>query len=95
MKVKLSAQYEPTIDVRTGHQVDEIDDGEERFSISDNHEVDIAEPLRQELIVSLPMIANCGADCPGPAITSTRSEDDVDDRLAALERLLDEEETAL
>lgn len=94
VKVKLSAQYEPTIDVRTGHQVDEIDDGEERFSISDNHEVDIAEPLRQELIVSLPMIANCGADCPGPAITSTRSAGDVDDRLAALERLLDEEESA-
>lgn len=91
VRVHFSAQYEPTIDVHTGHRVDEIDDEEERFSISDNHEVDIAEPLRQELIVALPMVANCGKDCPGPAITSTKTDEEVDDRLAALERLLGEQ----
>jgi uncharacterized protein len=90
VRVRFSAQYEPTIDVHTGHQVSEIDDEEERFSISDNHEVDIAEPLRQELIVALPMVASCGKDCPGPAMTSTNTGEEIDDRLAALERLLGE-----
>lgn len=91
VKIHFSAQYEPTIDVHTGQKVSEIDDGEERFSISDNHEVDIAEPLRQELIVGLPMIAVCGRDCPGPLITSTKGDDEIDDRLAALKRLLNEQ----
>ena len=88
VKAHFSAQYEPTIDVHTGYKVNEIDDEEERFSISDNHEVDIAEPLRQELIVALPMVAVCGRDCPGPEITSTNTGEEIDDRLAALERLL-------
>jgi uncharacterized protein len=90
VKVTFAAQYEPTIDVRTGHMVEEIGDGEERFAITENHEVDVAEPLRQELIVALPMIARCGPDCPGPIITSTKSDDEIDDRLAELERLLDQ-----
>jgi uncharacterized protein len=91
VKVHFSAQYEPTIDVHTGHKVSEIDDEEERFSISDSHEVDLAEPLRQELIVALPMVANCGKDCPGPAITSTKSDEEIDDRLSALQKLLGEQ----
>jgi uncharacterized protein len=91
VETHFTAQYEPTIDVHTGHQVGEIDDEEERFSISDNHEVDLAEPLRQELIVALPMVANCGPDCPGPLLTSTKSPDEIDDRFAELERLLGDE----
>lgn len=90
VRVTFAAQYEPTIDVRTGHVVGEIGDGEERFPISDNHEVDVAEPLRQELIVALPMIARCGPDCPGPIITSTKSDDEIDNRLVDLERLLEQ-----
>lgn len=89
VKARFSAQYEPTIDVHTGGSVGEIDDETERFSITEHHEVDLAEPLRQELIVALPMVAICGPDCPGPTLTSTRAEDEIDDRLAALSRLLD------
>ncbi len=89
---RFSAQYEPTIDVHTGHAVHEIDDEAERFAITEHHEVDLAEPLRQELIVSLPMVAVCGADCPGPEVTSVGSDERVDDRLAALEQLLNDSE---
>jgi uncharacterized protein len=91
VRVTFAAQYEPTIDVRTGHALEEIGDGEERFSITENHEVDVAEPLRQELIVALPMIARCGPDCPGPIITTTKPADEIDDRLVELERLLDQQ----
>jgi uncharacterized protein len=91
VSIHFSAQYEPTIDVITGRTVSEIDDEEERFSISDNHEVDMTEPLRQELIVGLPMVARCGRDCPGPLLTTTKGDVEIDDRLAALERLLKEQ----
>ena len=92
INTRFAAQYEPTIDVHTGHAVHEIDDEAERFAITEHHEVDIAEPLRQELIVSLPMVAVCGPDCPGPELTATGSDEPVDDRLAALEQLLSEPE---
>ena len=88
VKTRFSAQYEPTIDVHTGHAVNEINDELERFAITEHHEVDLAEPLRQELIVSLPMVAICGPDCPGPEVTSAGNDEQVDDRLAALEQLL-------
>lgn len=92
VKTRFSAQYEPTIDVHTGHAVREIDDEAERFAITEHHEVDLAEPLRQELIVALPMVAVCGPDCPGPQVSSTGDGDEVDDRLAALQQLLNEPE---
>lgn len=92
VKTQFSAQYEPTIDVHTGHAVREIDDEAERFAITEHHEVDLAEPLRQELIVALPMVAVCGPDCPGPEVSATADGEDVDDRLAALQQLLNESE---
>jgi uncharacterized protein len=92
VRTRFAAQYEPTIDVHTGHAVREIDDEAERFAITEHHEVDLAEPLRQELIVALPMVAVCGPDCPGPEVTTIGDGDDVDDRLAALKQLLHEPE---
>jgi uncharacterized metal-binding protein YceD (DUF177 family) len=41
--------------------------------------------------VALPMVATCGKDCPGPAMTSTHTGEEIDDRLAALQRLLGEQ----
>lgn len=88
VSVHFSAEYQPTIDVYLGRAVREIDDETDRFFITEHHEVDLAEPLRQELIVALPMVAVCGPDCPGPAVTSTADTGEIDDRLAALQRLL-------
>jgi len=92
VKTRFAAQYEPTIDVHTGHAVREIDDEAERFAITEHHEVDLAEPMRQEFIVALPMVAICGPDCPGPEVTSAGGDEQVDDRLAALEQLLKDAE---
>jgi uncharacterized protein len=94
VKARFAAQYEPTVDVRTGVEVEEIDDEAERFPISENHEVDVAEPLRQELIVALPMRAVCGRDCPGPDLSGLDDTEDGDPRFGALADLLNDEPTA-
>jgi len=91
VQAKFSVEYEPTIDVHTGHAVQEIDDETDRFAITEHHEVDLSEPLRQELIVALPMVAVCGPECPGPAVTFAGDAGNLDDRLSALERLLADE----
>ncbi len=63
-------------------------DDDERFSINDAHELDIREPLRQELIISLPMRPDCGDRCPGPPVIADDGEDGIDNRFAALGALL-------
>ena len=88
--VTFDEEFRISIDLATGVDV-EPDEDEERFSINDNHELDIAEPLRQEILVSLPMRPVCGDDCPGPDRLETESDAGVDDRFAALAKLLGEE----
>jgi uncharacterized protein len=90
VRVRFSAEYEPTIDVHTGRSLGDISDEVDRFAITEHHEVDLAEPMRQELIIALPMVAVCSKDCPGPAMTSVGGEGEIDERLAALQRLLGE-----
>jgi len=77
-------------DVRTGVGIATEDD-DERFTINDNHELDIGEALRQEIIVALPMRPACGDQCPGPDVTEVGdNEPPVDNRFASLAKLLDE-----
>jgi uncharacterized protein len=84
------AEYRPTVDVRTGLDIEAAAE-DERFTIDDSHELDIAEPLRQEILVALPMRTICGDDCPGPDVPLGSDESSVDDRFAALAQLLDDE----
>lgn len=90
--IELDEEYRQTVDVRTGIDLglDSVDD-EQASRIDENHELDLREPLRQEIVVSLPMRPDCGEECPGPdlaVIGGQTDEDLVDDRLAALARLL-------
>lgn len=89
-------EFRETVDVRTGAGIDTTrDDDDERFTINQNHELDIAEPLRQEILVALPMRPTCGVDCPGPdALEFGESETVVDNRFAALARLLEDGQTS-
>lgn len=86
-------EYRQIVDVRTGAGLPEPntdqaeDDG---FEINANHEVDVAEPIRQHLLLTLPMRPDCGERCPGPDMVET-GEEPVDDRLAALAALLEDE----
>lgn len=76
-------------DVRTGNGIATSDE-DERFAISENHELDFGEALRQEILVALPMRPTCGEACPGPDVTEVGDDEIVDNRFAALARLLDE-----
>lgn len=93
--VSFDEEYHQTVDVRTGLGLGvEIDEDGDQFFIDENHELDIAEPLRQEILVSLPMRPTCGPDCPGPdvlevgEVTDAGDAPDVDGRFAALATLL-------
>ena len=97
-EVSFDEEYRQTVDVRTGAGLDGEPVGDELFSrIDENHELDLREPLRQEILVVLPMRPDCGVDCPGPDMLEVGGEDGasdevVDERLAALASLLAEEQ---
>jgi len=99
-EIAFDEEYFQIVDVRTGAalgNVDVLDDEEEVSRIDDNHELDLREPLRQEILVSLPMRPDCGSDCPGPDLLEVGADDDADEavdaRLAALANLLGDERT--
>jgi len=93
-EVEFDEEYRQTVDVRTGVGLDDEPVDDELFSrIDENHELDLREPLRQEILVVLPMRPDCGTECPGPDVLEVGGEDGaadagVDERLAALARLL-------
>jgi uncharacterized protein len=97
-EVEFDEEYRQTVDVHTGFDLGGETVDEELFSrIDENHELDLREPLRQEILVALPMRPDCGADCPGPDLLEVGGEDDagdepVDERLAALARLLGDDQ---
>lgn len=92
--IEFDEEFVQTVDVRTGTGLgaDLFDaEGGERSRIDENHEIDVREPLRQEILVALPMRPSCGPDCPGPDVSEdadAASDEIVDDRLAALASLL-------
>ena len=97
-EVEFDEEYRQTVDVRTGVDLDDEPGDDELFSrIDENHELDLREPLRQEILVALPMRPDCGPDCPGPDVLEVGGEDGasdvvVDERLAALASLLAEDQ---
>ena len=97
-EVDFDEEYRQTVDVHTGFDLGgEPADDELVSRIDENHELDLREPLRQEILVALPMRPDCGADCPGPDLLEVGGDDDasddrVDERLAALASLLADDE---
>jgi len=83
-------EFRESFDVRTGSGIDSERPDDERFSLNENHELDFSEPLRQEILVSLPMRPACGVECPGPDRLESGDADEIDARFAALANLLDE-----
>jgi uncharacterized protein len=94
-EVDFDQEYRQTVDLRTGVDlpVEESDDDQLSY-ISENHELDLREPLRQEILIALPMRPDCGPECPGPDLPETgeSAEEAIDDRLAALASLLGDEQ---
>lgn len=94
--------FRQSVDVKSGAEIqgsDQLDPEEDDFFlISENHEIDIREAIRQNVLLALPMRPDCGDDCPGPdtaAVRQVNGDGDADDipadgRFAALSALLDE-----
>jgi uncharacterized protein len=63
----LEEQFQPTIDVETGAPIrrDAAEESEGIFEIDANHMMDLGEPVRQALLVALPMKPLCREDCKG------------------------------
>ena len=94
--VAFDEEYRQTVDVRTGLDLDpdRVDDAQQISWIDENHELDLREPLRQEILVALPMRPECGPDCPGPdTVADDEGAEAVDERLAALASLLASDQT--
>lgn len=86
-------EFRPMIDIRTGTPVDPPDPLEDIGGIDEAHELDLAEPLRQEALLELPMRPVCGDDCPGPEVPE-EDEEAIDARLGALAELLDKDQVS-
>ena len=92
-------QFRQSVDVRSGaelgaaaHTDDDADsDDDAGFTIDEAHQLELAEMLRQWILLGLPMRPDCGADCPGPPAMAQETESQVDSRFAALEQLLNDE----
>lgn len=95
-KTEFDEEFREAFDVRTGAGVASGRPDDERFQINEKHELDFSEPLRQEILVSLPMRPACGDACPGPDVTEVGETEDgtVDNRFSALAQLLDDDETS-
>lgn len=63
----LEETYQPTVDVMTGAPVNRADyeENDAAFEIDANHMMDLSEPVRQALLVAMPMKPLCKADCKG------------------------------
>src|SRR3712207_6836700 len=66
-EIEFDEEYRQTVDVHTGFDLDDEPADDELVSrIDENHELDLREPLRQEILVALPMRPTCGVAGPGP-----------------------------
>lgn len=99
-KIRFTEQFRQTTDILSGRGATPANDDEEwdesdnelAFEINDSHEMDLTELLRQWIVLALPMTPVCGPDCPGPQQFDNGEEDVVDDRFAALQQLLENED---
>ena len=93
-ETEFTEQFRQTVDLRTGVSLDNAEAFDaDAFTISENHELDFGEVLRQEILLALPMRPDCGDTCPGPDLTEAGEAGAVDERLAALSRLLEDQGT--
>ena len=89
MPFEFEEQFRIAYDVRRGTAIEsELEGVDERPEITENHELDFSEPLRQEIIVSLPMRPVCGPDCPGPPAFADADEEEDSGQFSALASLL-------
>jgi DUF177 domain-containing protein len=97
LEFPLREEFYPTIDVTSGVPVSGPHDAD-AFAINRHHEVDLREPIRQALVLALPMKPLHSEDCAGlcPRCGKDLNEgpcgcspEESDNRFAALQGLFD------
>jgi uncharacterized protein len=80
VEARLEEQFLPTIDVETGAPVRraEFEEDDQTFDINPNHLMDLTEPVRQALLVALPMKPLHSEDCKGICLTCGANLNEVD-----------------
>lgn len=96
VEIVFEEQFRAAYDVRSGAALDSgSEDLDERPEVTENHELDFSEPIRQELIVAMPMRPVCGDDCPGPPPFADTDDDDDRVGFGVLASLLESDEVKL
>lgn len=102
VETSFAEPFRQSVDVKSGAEIrssDQFDPEEDDFfEISENHEIDVREAIRQNILLALPMRPDCGETCPGPDTGALNAANglDADDTtapsgtFAALSALLDE-----
>lgn len=97
VSIEVADEFQPTIDVNSGHFRPESLEAEEALRIDEHHILDLTEVVRQSLLVALPMHPVCRTECRGlcPVCGESRNEgehehaaEEVDPRLSRLRELL-------
>lgn len=107
VEAPLDELFKQTIDVVSGHPLPQSDnpdeDEDDVFPISPNHILDLTEPVRQALLVALPMrplhSEDCRGLCPTCGINLNLAQcdcatEEADPRFAALSNLLADFDTS-
>ncbi len=87
-------EYRPTIDVRSGVPLEQPSMDEEFGTINASHELDLAEPIRQVAILEMPIKPVCRDECEGLGESDFGDDDEGDQRLGVLSKLLEGDERA-
>jgi uncharacterized protein len=91
--VTLKEEALPSIDLETGKPVD-VSDEPDALRLDEHHELDLTEPVREQISLAEPITALCRDDCRGLCITCGtdlnedpghhHADEDIDPRLALL-----------
>ena len=65
VEMDVEAEFFPEVDVTTGQALPTPDDDDLAFTIDPNHELDLQEVVRQNLLLGLPMQSLCSEACLG------------------------------
>lgn len=99
LHMDLELEYQPSVALVEGEELS-LTEQDGVYTIDEHHTLDLAEAVREHIILNLPMQPLCRSDCAGicPICGGNRNEgacpgheEEMDERLAVLARLLSEE----
>jgi uncharacterized protein len=92
IEIRFQEEFLPALDLATGRPL-ATDDEPDVARLTDHHELDLAVPVREAILLAEPIAILCEPDCPGLCVvcglrldegTHDHPTDDIDPRLEAL-----------